>query len=166
MSRSTHTVVADSSVLFRFIHIGRMDLLGRCPWEIVVPNLVADEILYPKQRRTYAEAESRGFVTEQNVNAAGAHDMLLQLKRISDLGDGECSAMALAAQFMCPVALEDRPAIGLARLLMLPIVGVTDIIATLIRDGRLGLEEADAYLDEWRHKHSFALKISSFRELL
>jgi predicted nucleic acid-binding protein len=88
------------------------------------------------------------------------------------LGAGERSAIAVAINRKCALAIDDSRAIqraieeaGIAGS-TLSIVRTQDIVVELIKQGVLSIEVADAIHADWATNHRFKLKVTSFRDLL
>jgi hypothetical protein len=99
-------------------------------------------------------------------------ELFLRLAAKGRLGAGERSAIAVALDRKCPLAIDDSRAIqraideaGIAGN-PLTILRTQDIVVELIQGGVLSLEAADRIRAEWAANHRFRLKISSFRDLL
>jgi predicted nucleic acid-binding protein len=166
--------VADTSVLVNFLRIDRMDLIGAHPASFIVTDHVALEIAdtYPDQQARYAAAIVAGQIDQQRIDDAAELEMFLQLAKRGRLGAGERSAIAVAINRGCAIAIDDSRAIhraleeaGLAGKI-LAVVRTQDIMVELIRGSLISVEAADAILMEWVTNHRFRVKISSFRNLL
>lgn len=166
------SIVADTSVLINFLRIDRMDLIGRYPARFVATDHVAEEITEPVQLRRYRAAIYAGHLVEQRVDDPAEVQLFLRLGQTGRLGAGERSAIAVALHRGWRLAIEDRRAIrravGEAGIAGNPvaILRTQDIVVTLIRNGVLTLEEADAMRADWADRHRFRLNIRSFRDLL
>jgi predicted nucleic acid-binding protein len=170
----TAIVVADTSVLVNFLRIDRMDLIGAHPASFIVTDHVAVEIAdtYPDQQARYDAALVAGQIDQHCVDDAEELEMFLRLARRGRLGAGERSAIAVAINRRCALAIDDSRAIhraleesGLAGK-ALTILRTQDIVVELIRCGIISVEVADAIRTDWATNHRFRLKISSFRDLL
>lgn len=166
--------VADTSVLVNFLRIGRMDLIGAHPASFIVTDHVALEIAdtYPDQQARYAAAIVAGHIDQQRIDDAAELEMFLQLAKRGRLGAGERSAIAVAINRGCAIAIDDSRATyraleeaGIAGN-PLTILRTQDIMVELIRGSFVSIEAADAILVDWATNHRFRLKISSFRAVL
>lgn len=160
-------VIADASVLINFLRVDRMDLIGDHPGFFIATDKVANEISYPDQKSRYEAALSSGYLVQQRVDDPVEVEQFLHLdlKYGQYLGAGELSAIAVALNRDCSLAIDDnravRDALGelgfsdrLGR-----IVRTQDIIVELIRRNILPLEEAESIRVDWESNHRFALKI-------
>ena len=172
MARSI--VVADTSVLINFLRIDRMDLIGAHPASFIATDHVATEIAdaYPDQQTRYEVALNSGQVTQQRIDDPVEVEIFLRLAERSRLGAGERSAIAVALNRGCALAIDDSRAIrraleeaGIAGNPLI-ILRTQDIVVQIIRDGALTIEAADAIRDDWANNHRFKLKIASFADLL
>jgi predicted nucleic acid-binding protein len=163
----TAIVVADTSVLVNFLRIDRMDLIGAHPASFIVTDHVAVEIAdtYPDQQARYDAALVAGQIDQHCVDDAEELEMFLRLARRGRLGAGERSAIAVAINRRCALAIDDSRAIHRA-LEESGIAGKALTILRLIRGGIISIEVADAIRTDWATNHRFTLKISSFRDLL
>jgi predicted nucleic acid-binding protein len=167
-------VVADTSVLINFLRIDRMDLIGAHPASFIATDHVAAEIAdtYPAQQARYAIALSAGHISEQRIDDPAELELFLRLAAHGRLGAGERSAIAVALNRKCTLAIDDsraiQRAISEAGIAGNPVVIVRtqDIVVELIRKGFLSINGADAILVDWATNHRFKLKIGSFRDLL
>lgn len=151
-----------------------MDLIGAHPGFFIVTDKVADEINYPDQKRRYETALSLGYVVEQKIDDPVEVEQFLRLdlKYGQHLGAGELSAIAVALNRNCLLAIDDNRAVRDALRKIgfgdSPdcIIRTQDIVVELIKRNLLTLEEAELVKVNWETNHRFKLKISSFRELL
>ena len=167
-------VVADTSVLINFLRIDRMDLIAAHPASFIATDHVAAEIAdtYPEQQARYAAALSAAQISEQRIDDPAELELFLRLAAHGRLGAGERSAIAVALNRKCALAIDDsraiQRAIGEAGIAGNPlmIVRTQDIVVELIRNGVVSVEAADAILLDWATNHRFRLKIASFRDVL
>lgn len=167
-------VVADTSVLINFLRIDRMDLFGVHPALFIATDHVAAEIAdtYPDQQACYQAALIFGQVTQQRVDDPVEVEIFLRMAQRGRLGAGERSAIAVALNRGCALAIDDSRAIQRALEEAgitgnpLPILRTQDIVVELIRGGIVSVEAADAIHADWAANHRFKLKIRSFRDLL
>ncbi|GIK80934.1 MAG: hypothetical protein BroJett024_20390 [Alphaproteobacteria bacterium] len=167
-------VVADTSVLINFLRIDRMDLIGAHPASFIATDHVAGEIAdtYPDQQMRYAAALTAAHISEQRIDDPAELELFLRLAAHERLGAGERSAIAVALNRKCALAIDDSRAIQKAIIeagiagSSLVIVRTQDIVVELIRQSVISLQAADAILADWATNHRFKLKITSFQELL
>lgn len=167
-------VVADTSVLINFLRIDRMDLIAAHPASFITTDHVAAEIVdtYPDQQARYATALSAAQIREQRIDDSAELELFLRLAAHGRLGAGERSAIAVALNRKCALAIDDSRAIqrtigeaGIAGDPLL-IVRTQDIVVELIRSGVVSVETADAIRVDWATNHRFRLKIASFQDVL
>jgi len=167
-------VVADTSVLINFLRIDRMDLIGAHPASFIATDHVAAEIAdsYPEQQARYATALTATQISEQRVDDPAELELFLRLSAHRRLGAGERSAIAVALNRKCALAIDDSRAIqkaigetGITGASM-EILRTQDIVVELIRKGVVSIQAADAILVDWAANHRFKLKIASFQDLL
>ncbi len=167
-------VIVDASVLINFLRIDRMDLIGSHPGFFIVTDKVAHEISYPDQKSRYETALSLGYLVQQKIDDPVEVEEFLRLDLAHGryLGAGELSAIAVALNRNCLLAIDDNRAVrDVLRKIGLSdgpdrIIRTQDIVVELIKRNFLALEEAELIKIDWETNHRFKLKISSFRELL
>jgi predicted nucleic acid-binding protein len=167
-------VVADTSVLVNFLRIDRMDLIGAHPDSFIATDHVAAEIAdtYPDQQASYSAALEAGHLAEHRIDDPAELELFLRMAERGRLGAGERSAIAVAINRKCALAIDDtraiQRAIEEAGIIgsTLSIVRTQDIVLQLIKQGVLSVEAADSIHADWTIKHRFKLRITSFRELL
>lgn len=149
-----------------------MDLIGAHPSSFIVTDHIASEITNPEQLARYAAALAAGYLIEERIDDLSEVEIFLRLARHRRLGAGERSAIAVAINRKCLLAIEDaraiRRALEEAEIAGNPLhfLRTRDIVVELIRRDVLTVEEADAILNDWAANHRFRMRIRSFRELL
>jgi predicted nucleic acid-binding protein len=99
-------------------------------------------------------------------------ELFLRLAANGRLGAGERSAIAVALNRKCALAIDDSRAMQRAIVEAmiagnpLLIVRTQDIVVELIRNGVISVDAADAILVDWATNHRFRLKIASFQDVL
>lgn len=167
-------VVADTSVLINFLRIDRMDLIGQYPEPFIATDHVAGEIAdaYPEQQARYAAALAQGYIAEQSVTDPNEVNTFLRLGKSGRLGAGERSAIAVAINRTYTLAIDDSRALKRAIREAgisghsLHSIRTLDIVVSLIRAGKITIQEADAIKETWANHHRFRLKIATFGDLL
>jgi predicted nucleic acid-binding protein len=167
-------IVADTSVLINFLRIDRMDLIGAHPASFIATDHVAAEIAdtYPDQQARYNAALKAGLLDEHRIDDTVELELFLRMAERGRLGAGERSAIAVALNRKCALAIDDSRAIKRAieeagiTGSSLSIVRTQDIVVEVIKQNVLSVEAADAIHAEWATNHRFKLKITSFRDLL
>lgn len=167
-------VVADTSVLINFLRIDRVDLIGAHPASFITTDNVAAEIAdtYPDQQARYAAALTAAHISEQRIDNQTELELFLRLAVRGRLGAGERSAIAVALNRKCALAIDDtraiQKAIAEAGIAGNPvtIVRTQDIVVELIRKRVISIQAADKILVDWATNHRFKLKIASFKDVL
>ena len=147
-----------------------MSMIHDYPARFVVTDSISEEITsaYPDQQTRYERAIKASILEKELATDPKEHDYFLRLGRMTRLGSGERSAIAIAVHRNYAIAMDDRRAINKALQeaklndVGLSIIRTEDIIRKLIQLGRLDVPTADAILHEWASNHNFKLKISSF----
>lgn len=151
-----------------------MDLIGAHPASFIVTDHVAAEIVdaYPHQQARYAAALRAEQLSEQRVDDPAELRLFLRLAQRGRLGAGERSAISVALNRKCALAIDDSRAIlraigeaGIAGNPLL-ILRTQDIVVELIRRDVISIQTADQMLEDWAANHRFKLKIASFQDLL
>ena len=90
-----------------------MDLIGAHPASFIATDHVAAEIVdtYPEQQARYAAALSAAQITEQRIDDPAELELFLRLAAKGRLGAGERSAIAVALNRNCALAIDDSRAI-------------------------------------------------------
>ena len=160
-------VLTDASVLINFLHLNRLDLLGKLPgYEFQVPDHVLEEIRDPVLRERMEEGLRSRFLSVLSITDLVEIESYARFHRT--LGQGEAACLAVALRRGCWVASDDRGAfrraategIGKERIITTP-----DLIVLTIRAGLASVEMADGWkatLEENR----FRMRFASFREIL
>jgi predicted nucleic acid-binding protein len=164
-------VVADTSVLINFLRIDRMDLIGHHPQRFLATDHVDAEITshYPDQRTRYRTAVASGLLDTCSVVDPDEVELFLRLRPGERLGAGECSALAVAINRKCPIAIDDNRAVKRAVREVgarLEVVKTVDVVVALIQAGVLDMPAADRIKDIWAHHHRFRIKAACFQDLL
>lgn len=160
-------VVADANVIINFIHIGRLDLLGKLPGlRFVAPEHVVAEVVVAAQATALREAMERGDLEEATITEPQEIARYVQLTET--LGKGESACLAIAESRGWMLASDERRAfrrtaidsLGEQRLLTTP-----TLIVRAIRARLTTVAEAD----EWKElleQQRFKTRFDSFEELL
>jgi predicted nucleic acid-binding protein len=162
-------VLLDTSVLINFLRIGRLGLLARHPrYRFTVTDHVRAEIRehYPEQLALLEGAFNSGEITEIHVTDLSELEVFARLSASGQLGAGECSAIAVAANRRLALAIDDRAARRHANQFNppIPLLDTEVLIVTLIQERALNIAEADAIKADWEQNHRFRLPFQSFRE--
>lgn len=164
-------VIIDTSALINFLAVDRASLLGsHRQFEFVVTDHVRGEITdhYPERHARFQDALRRGDFRQISVTDAAELEQFGALVSVRGLGVGECAAMAVAIVRRLPLAIDDTRAIKAARKLFehIEILNTESLVVSLIREGALTVDEADAIKEDWERNHRFRLKFKSFAERL
>lgn len=171
MSNSDKKVlITDTSVLINFLNINRLDLLIAFPGRFMITEHVVDEVTldFPDQKNRLNSAivsSELEVITVDNEKELQLYNELIKERR---LGAGECSAIACAINRRCCLVMEDVRACKQTVKLMpsIEILRTQDIIAKLIMDKIITIEEADAVKSDWQNNYRFSLKFNSFLEII
>jgi predicted nucleic acid-binding protein len=166
---SQQEVILDTSVLVNFLRIGRLDLLTQHPsYRFIVTDHVRGEVTeeYPQQLAHVEGAISSGGLREIHVTDPAELEAFVQLQAVRSLGDGERSAIAVAANRGLPIALDDKRARTEARRFKhsIALVNTEAIMVSLIHANVLDVAAADAIKLDWEQNHRFKLKFQSFQD--
>jgi predicted nucleic acid-binding protein len=150
-------VIADTSVIINFLRIDRMDLIGAHPSPFIVTDHVADEISdsYPEQQARFHAALGMSHLTQHRIDDPAEVEIFLRLSARGRLGAGERSAIAVALNRECALAIDDsraiRRAIEEADIAGNPltILRTQDVIVHLIKAKLLEIEAADVIKENW-----------------
>ena len=161
--------ILDTCVLINFAAIGRIDLLASHPlYTFVITDHVREEIKehYSEQFGAVNAAVGDGTLAEI---AADQPDELTDFSALvarKNLGNGECSAIAVAKNRSMPLAIDDRRARNRATEFesSIMLLSTESLMVDLIQDDMLTATEADAIKLDWETNHSFKLKFTSFAE--
>lgn len=151
-----------------------MDMIDNHPSQFVVNEFAASEITaaYTEQKKKFQHAAKAGVLKQVTTTEPLVQKEFPWLGKLTRLGAGERSAMAIALNHGYALAMDDGRAINRAIKEAgisdrnLEIVRTQDIVVQLIRVGYITVEEADRMLIEWKNNHRFNLRISSFSEIL
>jgi predicted nucleic acid-binding protein len=160
-------VVTDTNILINFMHIGRLDLLGKLPsYSFVVPEEVVKEVREPHQAQALRTAMSSGLLSQ--VQLADPAELTVYADLIQILGSGEAACLSLAECRQWLIASDEKKKFHretLARLGTGRLLNTPGILSLAITGGIITLEDADrakAVLEQNRFIMSFA----SFRDVL
>lgn len=149
-------------------------MIGAHPDSFISTDHVGAEIAdaYPDQQARYQAALDRGHITQHVVDEPAELELFLRLAEKGRLGAGERSAIALALNRKCALAIDDTRAIrrtveeaGICGN-PITIVRTQDVIVDLIKRGSLSVDAANAIKEDWNLNHRFTLKFDSFADLL
>ena len=164
--RPARVVVVDASVLINFIHVDRLDILGRLSgFEFVVPEQVVAEVSDPDQAPKLADALQAGHLQKEPSVAPLELEIFAELRQIMGRGEAACLAMAQTRQWL--IACDERGVFlrqAQAQLGADRIMNTPGILLLAIRQGILAVEEADHLKDILEH-HRFKMNFVSFREI-
>lgn len=162
------TVVIDTSILLNFLKVGRIALLGRAGFRILLLDQVLAEITQPEQKEEMQKAIDAGILNFEQVTDVEEVELFANLHAGGRLGAGECAVLAVAITRNLVAGVQDRRARteGERRSKGLRFCQTEDLIVALIRNGQMTLEDADPLLVEWAQKHRFRSRVTSFKTLL
>ncbi len=160
-------VVADTSVLINFLHLGRLDLLERLPgYSFHVPEHVVAEITRPEQAASVQAALDAGQLRLAVMTDVAEMTRYTALRR--GLGDGEAACLAIAEHRGWLVACDEKKRFrreAEATLGSNRILNTVSLIVLAILDGLVTVDEADE-LKEQLARRRFLIRATSFSELL
>jgi len=139
-------ILVDTTVLSNFAHIGRPDLL-----RLALPNAATTpQVLVELERgRTSGHLPDCDWNWLEIVALSPAEEAHLnRIRRF--LGSGEASCIAVALERGGILFTDDLDARRYAVRCGLSVSGTLGVLALLVRDGHLGVQEADLYLERMR----------------
>ncbi|HMN39060.1 MAG TPA: hypothetical protein PKD49_15300 [Hyphomicrobium sp.] len=149
--------ITNTSVLLNFLRIDRTALLGAVAASVVLTEHVEAEVTehYPEQVARLRAGLAKGHF--RSITLTGEPELAIfgRLMGLGRLGSGECAAIAGAICGGHALAIDDRKASREALRIKadLAIVGTADLVAMMIREGSLSVDEADAMKTEWERAH-------------
>ncbi len=163
-------IVVDTSVLINFLRINRMDLIADHSHKFVITDHVTEEISdkFPAQKQRLKESLTLNAISQKCIDRPEELSLFGSLSATGRLGDGECSAIAMAVNRRFDLAIDDRQAKRQAKLTdpTLRILTTRDLMVSMIGEGILNVEQADQIKDEWATRHRFRLKkLKSFHDI-
>lgn len=164
-------IVLDTCVLINFLAVDRMDLLAAHPrYEFLLTEHARAEVsgYYAEELARLKAALHSAVVKEIVVDAPEELEAFASLIEDRRLGAGECASIAAASLRRFDLATDDRLATRRARAFHpeLRILTTADLMVTMIRAKLIDVDAADRIKLDWHLKHSFTLRIKTFRELL
>lgn len=161
-------VVLDTSVLLKFLRVGRLDLLVELPGhEFLVTDHVRCEITDHESSQLLVTAPREKRLREERVDAPDEVAAFGQLTAVRTLGVGECAALAVAVCRRLPIAIDDKAArkkatamFGFERF-----VGTADLVVAAIHGGLIDVEGADEVKRRWESELPFRMGFASFADL-
>lgn len=111
-------IVADATPLIHLARAGRLGLLPKLYERVVVPRSVWEEAMGQDEPRPEAQALRDASESWLEVRTLAAREMRTAdaLRKGAPLGRGESEAIALAESLRAALLMDDRVAIGLARM--------------------------------------------------
>jgi predicted nucleic acid-binding protein len=164
-------VAIETSTLINFLRIGRVDLLaGLTAYRFAVTDNIGAEVLksYPVEFANLALALEDGHLHEISLTDPAELSEYVALKKPDVLGDGECSAIAVAYVRGLPLAMDDRTARSKTtdRYPSVVLLDTVGLMIEAIRARLLTVEEADAIKADWANRKFKKPYFKSFGELL
>ena len=161
--------ILDTCVLINFAAIGRIDLLASHPlYTFVITDHVREEIKehYSEQFDAVNAAVGDGTLAEIAADRPDELTDFAELVARKNLGNGECSAIAVAKNRSMPLAIDDRKARNRATEFDSSIVllSTESLMVELIQNAVLTVDQGDAIKLEWQTNHSFKLNFATFAE--
>lgn len=168
-------LILDTSVLINFLAIDRAGLLSSLASPVLITSHIVAEVGldYPDQQARLAAALQAGHLKEIEVTDLAELALFAELvsrntSKKKRLGEGECSAIAVAVQRGYHLGIEDRQAIKQVKELYPGVVirQMQDLMVELIQARSLTIVEADQIKQTWSAEHRFELKVASFADLV
>lgn len=161
--------ILDTCVLINFAAIGRLDLLRSHSLHVfVITDHVRDEVKehFAEQFDAVNQALADGTLTEVTADHPDELADFATLDAQRNLGTGECSAIAVAKHRSIPLAMDDRRARNRAKQFhaAIQLLSTESLMVSLIQDGVLTIEQADAIKLNWETNHRFKLTFESFAD--
>ena len=158
-------LIADSSTLLNFLAVDRLDLMLGAGFALHVVDAVIDEV--QTGRSLLEQHLLSGWITRVVLEGVSITETAARFTACG-LGAGEALSYAAAVELGCAIAIDDRRAVKRAAPTAghLRVVTTADIVVAALRDGRLGLDEAESLRLVWERSHRFRLRVESFAALL
>jgi predicted nucleic acid-binding protein len=164
---TARVVVSDANVLINFLHLDRLDLLGRIPgFEFVVIDEVTTEITQPNQRAELGRAFESGWIREERLEDPAELASFVDLTR--RFGKGESASLAWAVPRDCWLASDERRAFRREALQLLGpnrLTNTAGLMVLAIRREVISVVTADRYKSVLE-QHRFKMPFASFRDVL
>jgi uncharacterized protein len=136
-----NTIVSDTTALIVLAAQDRLDLLGACFEQVLLPLAV-----YREWRTGDAGLDQRlERLTFFQVVAVDEGDLLEELRAMVDPGEAE--ALALARQRGLPLLVDEKKGRTLARMMGIPVLGLVGVLLLAVRRGILDPPTAKEILD-------------------
>jgi predicted nucleic acid-binding protein len=157
-------IVIDTSVLLNFVRIERVDLLECLKTPLLMPADVLTEVTRAEHRMVVNQAIADGILMVETISAFAEVALFADLARGGRLGPGERATLAVALARGITAAVQDRPAHAELRRRdkQASVVTTEDIVRHAIHAGVIAVPAADALLLEWRARHRFASRLTTF----
>jgi predicted nucleic acid-binding protein len=165
--------IIDTSVLINFLRIDRTDLLAKHPsYRFVVLDFVRHEVktYYPEQVARLEIALAAGDLLPDDPPESTDPAELATFAAMSNLrmGQGEMAAIAAARARGLALVMDDQRAWKRSAAFSagIPSESTVSIMVALIKAGIIDIAGADAIKADWKANHRFALRFSSFADVL
>jgi predicted nucleic acid-binding protein len=168
-------LILDTSVLINFLAIDRARLLSSLASPVLITSHIVAEVAadYPDQQARLAAALQAGYLKEIEVIDLAELALFAELvsrdsSKRKRLGEGECSAIAVAVHRGYHLGIEDRQAIKQVkeRYPTVVIRQTQHLMVELIQAKLLTVTEADQIKQTWSAEHRFDLKLATFADLV
>jgi uncharacterized protein len=137
-------IVSDTTALIVLAAQDRLDLLGACFAQVLLPQAV-----YREWRAGDAGLDQTlARLTFFQILSVDDSDLLEELRAMLDPGEAE--ALALARQRELPLLVDEKKGRTLARMMGIPVLGLVGVLLLAVRRGILDPPTARAILDAAR----------------
>lgn len=139
-------VVSDTTALIALARQERLDLLGACFAQVLLPDAVYAEWLAgdPTVPQRVREAP---FL---QVAAVTDTALLAELELLLDRGEAE--ALTLAKEQQLPLLVDEKKGRAVARMMGVPVLGLVGLLVLAVERDRLAASEAERILDGARER--------------
>ena len=149
-------IVSDTTSLIVLARQERLDLLGDCFRQVILPQAVYHEWLAGDASVATKVRKSRCL----QVVTVQESELLTELRAMLDAGEAE--AIILARQSDLPLLVDEKKGRNVARMMGIPILGLVGLLLLAVQRRALTAEAATAILHQAR-KHGFRLSDGLYR---
>lgn len=139
-------IVSDTTALIVLAAQDRLDLLGACFTQVLVPSAVDREW----QAGDAGLDQTLARLTFFQIVAVDHGDLLAELRTMLDPGEAE--ALALARQCGLPLLVDEKKGRTLARMMGIPVLGLVGVLLLAVQRGILDPQSARPILDAARDR--------------
>ena len=147
-----------------------MDLLYEYSPKLLTTDFVKKEVSAKSklQKERFKHAVRTSRIEVETLSSPLEMDLFTKLSSDERLGVGESSAVALASERDISVAMDDKRAIEITKIIapLVKVITTKDIVVGAIQNGYLTVQEADTIKLDWAENHRFRLNVESFESLI